>query len=65
MSVLPTKLSMLIKKKHTKLFISLCCFVWVFSSCGEPRLLFVAVCELLIVVASLAAEHRLWAHGCQ
>ena len=39
--------------------------MWVFSSCGEPRLLFVAVCGLLIVVASLVAEHRLWAHGHQ
>ena len=30
-----------------------------FSSCGEWGLLFVAVRGLLIVVASLAAEHRL------
>ena len=30
-----------------------------FSSCGEWRLLFVAVRRLLIVVASLVAEHRL------
>ena len=30
-----------------------------FSSCGERRLLFVAVCRLLIAVASLVAEHGL------
>ena len=30
-----------------------------FSSCGEWGLLFVAVCGLLIAVASLVAEHRL------
>ena len=35
------------------------CCVRAFSSCGEWRLLFVAVCGLLIAVASLAAEHRL------
>ena len=29
-----------------------------FSSCGEQGLLFVAVCGLLIVVASLVVEHR-------
>ena len=29
-----------------------------FSSCGERGLLFVAVLMLLIVVASLVAEHR-------
>ena len=28
------------------------------SSCSERGLLFVVVCELLIVVASLVAEHR-------
>ena len=32
---------------------------WAFSSCGERGLLFVAVRGLLIVVASLAAEHGL------
>ena len=31
----------------------------VFSSCGERGLLFIAVRGLLIVVASLVAEHRL------
>ena len=30
-----------------------------FSSCGEQGLLFIAVHRLLIVVASLAEEHRL------
>ena len=29
-----------------------------FSSCGERGLLFIAVCGLLIVVASLVVEHR-------
>ena len=35
------------------------CCVQAFSSCGEQGLLFVAVHGLLIVVASLVAEHRL------
>ena len=35
------------------------CCTWVFSSCGELGLLFVAVHGLLIAVASLAAEHGL------
>ena len=35
------------------------CCVWAFSSCGERGLLFVAVRGLLIVVASLVAEHGL------
>ena len=30
-----------------------------FSSCGERGLLFIAVCGLLIAVASLAVEHGL------
>ena len=37
--------------------LGLCCCVWAFSSCGERGLLLVAVCRLLIVVASLVAEH--------
>ena len=37
--------------------LGLCCCAWAFSSCGEPGLLFVAVHELLIAVASLVAEH--------
>ena len=35
------------------------CCAQAFSSCGERGLLFVAVCGLLIVVASLVAEHGL------
>ena len=35
------------------------CCLWAFSSCGKWGLLFVAVRGLLIVVASLVAEHRL------
>ena len=35
------------------------CCTWAFSSCSEQRLLFVAVCGLLIAVASLVAEHGL------
>ena len=41
------------------------CCVWAFSSCGERELLFFAVRGLLIVVASLLAEHGLWARGLQ
>ena len=48
------------------LFIYLFWLLWVFvatcglfSSCGKQGLLFVAVCRLLIAVASLVAEHRL------
>ena len=35
------------------------CCMRAFSSCGEQGLLFIAVSRLLIVVASLVAEHRL------
>ena len=35
------------------------CCTWASSSCKEQRLLFLAVCGLLIVVASLV-EQRLW-----
>ena len=35
------------------------CCARAFSSCGEWELLFVVVCGLLIVVASLIVEHRL------
>ena len=41
------------------------CCVRVFSSCGKRGLLFVAVRGLLIVMASLAAEHRLSSCGAQ
>ena len=39
--------------------------VWAFSSCGEWGYSRVVVLGLLIGVASLAVEHRLWAHGLQ
>ena len=39
--------------------LGLLCCAWSFSSCGEQGLLFVAVRGLLIVVASLVAEHGL------
>ena len=39
--------------------LGLYCCAWAFSSCGERGLLFVAVRRLLIVVASLVAEHGL------
>ena len=39
--------------------LGLCCCTWAFSSCGEQGLLFIAVCGLLIAVASLVAEHGL------
>ena len=35
------------------------CCAGIFSSCGERGLLFIAVRGLLIVVASLVAEHGL------
>ena len=50
------------KNKFTHLFLAtlgLRCCAWAFSSCGERELLFVAVCELLIEVVSLVAEHGL------
>ena len=39
--------------------VGLCCCERAISSCSELGLLFLAVCGLLIVVASLVAEHRL------
>ena len=41
------------------------CCAQAFSTCGEQGLRFVAVCGLLIAVASLIVEHGLWAHGLQ
>ena len=35
------------------------CCAWAFSSCGERGLLFIAVCGLLIMVASPVAERGL------
>ena len=37
--------------------LGVCCCAWAFSSCSKRGLLFVAVCRLLIAVASLVAEH--------
>ena len=45
--------------------LGLCCCTQAFSSCGEQGLLFVAVHWLLIVVASLVAEHGLYVRGLQ
>ena len=39
--------------------LGLCCCTRAFSSCGERGLLFVAVCGLLIAVASLVVGHGL------
>ena len=39
--------------------LGLSCCTRAFSGCGEQGLLFVAVCGLLIAVASLVAEHGL------
>ena len=41
------------------------CCTQAFSSCSERGLLFVAVCGLLIAVASLVVEHGLQVHGLQ
>ena len=41
------------------------CCTRAFSSCGERELLFVVVCGLLIVVASLVVEHQLQMHRLQ
>ena len=41
------------------------CCAWAFSSCGKRGLVFTAVHALLIVVASLVAEHRLCFRGLQ
>ena len=52
----------ILKKFFLNLFLALLglrCCMRAFSSCGEWGLLFVAVRGLLIVVASLVAEHGL------
>ena len=49
--------------KFIYLFLSvlgLHCCLWAFFSCDERGLLFVVVCGLLILVASLFADHGLW-----
>ena len=51
-----------LKNKFIYLFLAalgLRCCMRAFSSCGERGLLFIAVRELLIAVASLVAEHGL------
>ena len=51
-----------LKKLFVYLFMAalgLHCCAQAFSSCGERGLLFVAVCGLLIAVASLVVEDRL------
>ena len=39
--------------------LGLWCFTQAFCSCSEQGLLFIAMCGLLIAVASLVVEHRL------
>ena len=50
-------------KKTSCMYLYRLCWVFVaslaFSGCGEQGLLFVVVCRLLTVVASLVAEHGL------
>ena len=41
------------------------CCAWAFSRCGGQGLPFIAVRRLLIAVASLAVEHRLYARRIQ
>ena len=53
-------------KKFIYLFLAvlgLRCCTRAFSSCGERGLLFLAARGLLIAVASLVVEHRLYARG--
>ena len=60
--------SLLFLKKTYVLILPLlgpCCCPQAFSSCSAWRLLFVAMCGLLMAGASLAAERRFWAHGLQ
>ena len=41
----------------------LCCCTRAFSSCSKQGLLFVGVLGLLVAVASLVGEQRLYAYG--
>ena len=63
MATLVRKLTLLFFKIFIYLLflavLGLLCCTGAFSSCGEQGLLFVAVCGLLMAVASLVAEHRL------
>ena len=45
--------------------LGLCCCTRAFSSCGKRALLFIVVCGLLIVVASLVVEYGLSVRGLQ
>ena len=45
--------------------LGLCCCAWAFSSRSRRGLLFVAVRGLLIAMACLVAERRLWVRGLQ
>ena len=62
-NALKTKLTILLFEKKKKKFSFGCArsslLCGLFSSCSEQGVLFTAVCGLLIVGASLAAEHRL------
>ena len=67
MGALYCRLYIFLKNKFIYLFIylflaalGLHCCAQAFSSCGEWGLLFLAVRGLLITVASLVVEHRLW-----
>ena len=40
--------------------LGLCCCVWAFSSCSDCGYSLAVVCVLVIFVASLVGEHRLW-----
>ena len=56
----PNKLNSFFKKINSFFVVLvLCCHARAFSSCSEQGVLFVVVHRLLILVASLAVEHRL------
>ena len=69
MVCLPPTLSLFLKKIYLLLLflavLGLCCCTWMFSSYGDQGLLFISVCELLIVLVFLVAEHRLFVCGLQ
>ena len=55
-----------LKKKKIDLFLTvlgLCCCAQAFCSSGKSELLFIVVCRLLILVASLVVEEGLCVHG--
>ena len=62
----PCVLFVAFKKMYLFLAVlGVCCCIQAFSSCGEQRLVCVAMHRLLIEVASLVVEHRLQAHELQ